>query len=415
MGTLLFPLLVITASLLFPAIIGRQSNWFGINQIASVNSRAMIQILALAGSFIVGCIMLLRNDHWRITGVILILLTMFVFKSNTMNPDGKDLLWKIPADVDRVGAHVVHDEMLELYIHSVFWNVLNEFGDTGVALSYQILSVFSGLLFMLLLVKYAKENIESERLLFVLLVSSGGFMQLFFGDVENYSITIVIVMWYFLMAARVMNAKTSVINAAFILGLAMCFHLEAGFLLPSLVYLVYKAPNREKPLFSLMLMMIPFVMVGICMLLFHLSGILPWENLWLYSHATAHRGNISSVLPPLSIPYYLEMLNLLILLFPSVLLLPLGMILRKTFLRKIDAFFITATGFLMLLPLAWKASLGVQNNWNLYAIVAIPGSILAWSLWMQKVKGEGRRYLLIIMLAFSMLNTFSWLVKNHAG
>lgn len=125
---LVFPILVIIASFLFPLVIGRESNWFGINQMASAAPRAILQIPAIAVSFITGCILLLRKDQWRVAGAILILLIMFVFKSNTMNPDGTDLLWKIPADVDRVGAHVVHDEMLELYTHSIFWNTLNKLG-----------------------------------------------------------------------------------------------------------------------------------------------------------------------------------------------------------------------------------------------------------------------------------------------
>jgi hypothetical protein len=128
---------------------------------------------------------------------------MFLFKSNTLNQDGQDLLWKIPTDVDRAGAHVVHDEMLELFVHSVFWNSTNKLYDLSVASSYQILSAFSGTVFMLLLSLYAREIINSNKLLFMLLVSSGGFIQLFFGDVENYSITAVLVIWYLLVGIRV--------------------------------------------------------------------------------------------------------------------------------------------------------------------------------------------------------------------
>ncbi len=271
------------------------------------------------------------------------------------------------------------------------------------------------MVFLVLLVKYAKENIQSNQLLFILLVSCGGFIQLFFGDVENYSVTAVLVMWYFLIAARTINGKASLVTASLILGLAMCFHLEAGFLLPSLAYLIYKNRKKEKPAISFLKMLIPLVMTGICMIIFHLSGILPMENLWLYSHATAHGGNIASVIPPLTVPYYLEMLNLLILLFPSVLLLPLSLIHAKGNASRIIGFLISATGFLLLLPLGWKAALGVLNDWNLYAIVAIPGSLLVWSVCTQKAESRKLKYLLVNMLVFSMLNTFSWVVSNHAG
>ena len=246
-------------------------------------------------------------------------------------------------------------------------------------------------------------------------MSSGGFIQLFFGDIENYSITAAFAMWYFLVASRVLKGRSSTITAAVILGLAMCFHLEAGFLVPSLAYLVLKSSSEGKPSSPLyfLVMLIPFILVLLCILLFNWFGILPLENLWLYSHATAHGGDIASILPPFTVSYYLEILNLLILLFPSFLLIPFAVIKEK--LNRIDAFFITAVAFLMLLPLAWKAALGVLNDWNLFAILAIPGSILVWSLLVQKSESVIDKCMLITMLVFSMLNTFSWVAKNHVG
>jgi len=214
----------------------------------------------------------------------------------------------------------------------------------------------------------------------MLLVSSGGFIQLFFGDVENYSITAVLVIWYLLVGSRVIRRETTVWAAALIPGLAMCFHLEAGFLLPSLAYLAAKhhSGSKQKLLYAAVAVLIPFALVLVCMLFFNWLGILPLENLWLYSHATAHGGNIASVIPTMTIPYYLEILNLLILLFPAILLLPIVLVFKK--LGEIDIFLLIATGFLLLLPLGWKAALGVLNDWNLYAMLAIPGSILVWSL-----------------------------------
>jgi len=414
-GLPIFPLLVILASFLFPALMARQSKWFGVNQISHIALPELMQVLLIICLFLSGCFLLLRNDRWRIIGCITILFTLFFFRSNTMNQDGQDLLWKIPADVNRIGAHVVHDEMLELCVHSVFWSTLNDLGNFSVVFSYQILSASSGLVFMLLLIKYAKESINSNQLLFVLLVSSGGFMQLFFGDVENYSITASIVMWYFLVSSRVLKGKSSPITAAAILGLAMCFHLEAGFLVPSLAYLLAKSSSEENPTHHrfIPIMLLPFALVLSCMLLLSWLGILPLENLWLYSHASAHGGNIASIIPPLTAPYYLEIINLLILLFPSFLLIPFAIATVK--LGRIEGFFLTATGFLMLLPLAWRATLGVMNDWNLFAILAIPGSILVWSLLLQKADNRKYKYMLITLLAFSMLNTFSWVMKNHVG
>ena len=411
LGLLLFPILVISASLLFPALTGSQSKWFGLNQLSNISLSSIIQTILSSGLFCAGCF-LLSVDKLRIAGVVLLLSLLFFFKSSALNQDGQDLLWKIPADVESIGAHVVHDEMLELYTHSVFWDTLNKFGDFSVEFSYHVLSVSSGILFLLALVFYAKENINTDIYLFILLVCSGGFIQLFFGDVENYSITSAIVMWYFLVGSRVLKGKSSNWLAAAILGLAMCFHLEAGFLLPSLAYLVISQSIRTRRPSHLLPLLLPFSMILCCMILLDQAGILPIENLWLYSHATAHGGNIASVLPPLSLPYYIEMYNLLLLLFPSFILLPCALVKEKV--TQIDCFLLIAVSFLMLLPLAWKAALGVLNDWNLYAILAIPCSILVWSKLLPRVDTGRMRVALIVMLVFSMLNTFAWVVKNHA-
>ncbi len=414
-GLLVFPLLVVLSSLVFPAVMGRQSDWFGVNQISGITLSDLSLVFLVSLILLLSCFLLLRSKLWRIAGLLLIFSVMFFFKSNTPNQDGQDLLWKIPTDVDRVGAHVVHDEMLELYVHSVFWNLANKLYDLSVASSYQILSVLSGTVFMLLLSRYTRETINSGKLLFMLLVSSGGFIQLFFGDVENYSITAVLVIWYLLVGTRVVKRGTSSWMAALILGLAMCFHLEAGFLLPSLAYLaqVGSLDKKQQMLRVAKTLLIPLAMVLLCVMIFDWLGMLPLENLWLYSHATAHGGDLASVIPPMTVPYYLEMFNLLILLFPAILMLPFVLVFKK--LSKVNVFLLIATGFLMLLPLAWKAALGVLNDWNLYAMLAIPGSILVWSLAVRDIDSDRSKYILTTVLVFSLLNTFSWVLKNHAG
>lgn len=114
----------------------------------------------------------------------------------------------------------------------------------------------------------------------------------------------------------------------------------------------------------------------------------------------------------MSIAYYLEMLNLLVLLFPSILLLPLIPFVKK--LNDFDIFLLIACCFLMLLPIAWKAALGVLNDWNLYAMIAIPVSLFVWFNLLQLAERK-QKILIIVMLMFSMLNTFSWVVNNHVG
>jgi hypothetical protein len=93
---------------------------------------------------------------------------------------------------------------------------------------------------------------------FILLVSTGGFIQLFWGDVENYSITAVLVIWYLLLGARVIKKGTS-------------SWVAAVFLLPSLAYPATKhhSERKQKLLYAAVAVLIPFALVLLCMLPHH--------------------------------------------------------------------------------------------------------------------------------------------------
>jgi hypothetical protein len=57
---------------------------------------------------------------------------------------------------------------------------------------------------------------------------SGGYMQLFFGDVENYTVSAAIVVFYVLAAHRYLSGEVGLHVPSAILAVAMCFHLETG-------------------------------------------------------------------------------------------------------------------------------------------------------------------------------------------
>jgi len=318
--------------------------------------------------------------------------------------------------VERVGAHVVHDEMLELVVHSLFWRLLLlADGSAGVSLSYRILSVLSGVAFVNLLAGFCRTHIKSHRFFFMVSVLSGGYILLFFGDIENYSMTAALVMWYILVSSRELAAPSGsarrLYSASILLGTAMCFHLQAVLLVPSLVYLAFRTgPRSCKGILPPVL--IPFLITGLCMLILDLTGVLPLEHLWIYSHATAHGGDIGSVLPPLSRTYYLEMLNLMVLLFPSAVLLPFVPALAEGKRALIASFLSVAVCSLLLLPLVWKAALGVLNDWNLYAIVAVPGSVLVWYAITEQQ--DIKKGWLMPFVFISFLSTFMWIWQNHA-
>jgi hypothetical protein len=51
---------------------------------------------------------------------------------------------KFEADVPRVGAHLTHDEVLELFLHSRSGTTTHQWGGWSVVFSYQVVSCLAG-------------------------------------------------------------------------------------------------------------------------------------------------------------------------------------------------------------------------------------------------------------------------------
>ncbi|PIE52491.1 hypothetical protein CSA37_06810 [Candidatus Fermentibacteria bacterium] len=365
-------------------------------------------VLAAVLGYIAGCCLILKKNPICYTGYLLLFAMMLMLHSNHFNQDGLALEEKFEtAEV----VHAVHDEMLELVLHFFVWRLFNLFTECTAAASYHIVSAAAGVAFFHVLAGFTRKHIRNNQLLFLLLVTGSGYLQLFYGDVENYTILAFSLMWYLTSSVNLIIEGGRSLLPSILLGIGMCLHLEAGFLLPAHILLSFLR-FRKEPLHLLLSSAMPVILTVICMTVLDLAGVLPMENLWKYSHASAHGGNIQSVLPPLSRAYYTEIANLTLLLFPLVSVLPLYLLSEKA-LRKPDIQFLTsATGVLFLLLLGWKASLGVFNDWNLFAIIGYTGNLTVVYAYFKSCRPE--RKLAIPFLTCSLLNTFCWIWRNHA-
>ena len=199
-------------------------------------------------------------------------IAFFIWRNWFINPDGALFPMKFMVDVPAKGFHVTHDEMWELYIHSKFWLYTNDYFGWSVARSYQVLSCAAGAVFVFLLLTCCRRLLPQHWPLAFLACVSGGYMQLFFGDVENYTLMTTVVMGYFLASVRAIDAGMSIVHPAILLALALTFHLEAGFLLPSLVYLLVLASTRGQAV-QVVVALTGFVLVVAgTFLFFHLEG-----------------------------------------------------------------------------------------------------------------------------------------------
>jgi hypothetical protein len=355
----------------------------------------------------------LVSRKWLLIGVaILSAAVFFGLRSNFLNQDSIDLTWKLPRDVPLEGAHVTHDEMWELYLHSRFWHYTNRLAGWSVTLSYQVFSSLAGGLFVPLLLVYSRLLVPRRTLALAGLVASGAFMQLFFGDPENYTLTAFLVLAYLYASAAHLRDQCSVIWPSALLALAITFHLLAGWLLPSLGYL-YLLQLRRRRHGSVALATIAFgSIIGLTLLFFHLQG-LPLRDLYGESHAFGHGGDILAMLAKPEPLYYLGLVNLLFLLAPAVwLVLPLALFGRFD-ARPLNVHLMLASVFMLVFMFSWKATLGVYSDWNLFAIAAIPLSVLiAYNLTRVETLPCRGEILLSASWVFAM-HSYSWIVSNH--
>ncbi|MDP8976213.1 MAG: hypothetical protein M3N28_07610 [Actinomycetota bacterium] len=332
-------------------------------------------------------------------------------RNQFINPDGMALAAKIRADVPVRGAHLTHDEILELYVHSRFWHYTSLAFGWSVEYSYQFLSSLAGGVFVVVLLIFSWELLGKRRwTALVLGVGSAGFMQLFFGDVENYTLVTLLTLVYFFTGYLYLEAKTSLLVPSTVLAVAICFHLVAAFLLLSLAYLYLVALRRRQWLAiagaAVTLVAIPAAVVAY----FHYHG-LPLEVIRT-TNAFGQAGKIQRFATP-DLAYHGQVTSLLLLLFPPVLCFVPLVAYRRVPLDSFNVFMLLAACVLVGYMFIWRAQLGVYNDWNLYAAAALPLAILFWHNFARAEGLRNKAGIGAALMVTSAVHSYAWIIANH--
>jgi hypothetical protein len=356
----------------------------------------------------------LVSTRVRLGLAVLAAVVFWTLRTRFLNPDGAALAHKFMTDIPWRGAHVTHDEMWELYLHSRFWLWTVQHFRWTVEYSYQVLSCLAGGVFVFLLLTYCRLLVSDRPLSAFLLMVSGGYMQLFFGDVENYTLTAVWVMAYFLGSALFLRKRVSVVVPSLLLAVSLTFHLLAGFLIPSLAYL-WVVAWRQGRRGEVVLAGVVFGAITVLTLLFFDLHGLPIRDLWYHSHACGQGGHFLRNLAEPSVSYYLAIVNLAFLLVPAwVLVVPL-LVCGRIPMDPLNTHLAIASGFMAAFFLFWKAQLGVYMDWNLFAIAALPISFLVWRNVLRKEVPLGTRRPVAVLGLLFFVHSCSWVVANHLG
>ncbi len=132
--------------------------------------------------------------------------------------------------------HEPGESLLHLWLAQAF----GENSTAHVLLSYQLFSVFAGILFLTIVVWTSMRLFDDlpRRLLFSLGLATSGHMLLFFGYVENRSLFVLGVGAFTLAGILIAQKKLPVWLAPAILGLTLFMHIFGVILIPATMYML---------------------------------------------------------------------------------------------------------------------------------------------------------------------------------
>ncbi|MDH4158061.1 MAG: tetratricopeptide repeat protein, partial [candidate division Zixibacteria bacterium] len=245
--------------------------------------------------------------------------------------------------------------------------------------SYQTVSITAGVLFLGLAAAFSRMMFEQpgRRWLFFLGLSSGGYMLLFFGYVENYSLFVLSVVLFTLAGLMIARGRWNRWLILPPLLLAVFFHILGLTLIPGAIYLLLANTPLAHRLAKLKA---GARLAGWLLLLAVAASILVYfySNDYFFRFAfvpvTADRFTVEGY-TMFSGKHLLDFLNLLLLLMPA---LPLFMLVlcslpMKKIIRKAPYIFLT---LLLVSTLGavfvFDPKVGMPRDWDLFAFVGVP-------------------------------------------
>ncbi len=169
--------------------------------------------------------------------VVLLGLAFYVFRTQTHFLGDGNLVLTILTSPAR---DVNFNELGECLIHNWLYDSLSGAAADRALFSYQSISIAAGLLMLIATVLSASRLFQaaSDRLLFVLGVASGGFMQLYFGYVENYAVFSLAVGLFVYVALLIVRGKLHRLWIVPALMFAGFLHIVSATQVPAAIYVL---------------------------------------------------------------------------------------------------------------------------------------------------------------------------------
>ena len=221
-----------------------------------------------------------------------------------------------------------------------------------------------------------------SRLVFVLILATGGYSLLWFGYVENYSLFVFSVGIYCLVGHLAITEKISHYWIIIPLILAIIMHIMGVTLIPSAFYILLTRPGPKQllsrisklvksivGLIVLVILLIPFIYVYNDSYFFKLALVPIFENRFTVDGYTLF-----------SFAHLLDVLNIIVLLVPISIISIIFLIINKdkVFPLSIRAwYFIILSTSCCLAVFLFDPKIGMPRDWDLFSFAGVPLMLLS--------------------------------------
>lgn len=285
--------------------------------------------------------------------------------------------------------------------------------------TYRIYSYISGILFVLLAFPVAstlgKSNRDKSLVLAFLL--SAGYMQQFFGYVENYALNMPCILLYILVGLHSLRQRLPLYVPALVLGVLLALHPALAVFGPSLLVLAYHAcrdrHDRVTPWKNITATFASLCCTPICTLLL----------LWLTGTGVdVYMGGIGSedFLPvfaepgfndqyrAFSLAHFVDLINQQLLAAPAACMMLF--LLRKKDLRH-QPFLALCTVVPLFFTFTANPGIGAFRDWDIFSIPALPLTLWTSTMVLNRNR-EPRTHGVLTICKAATLHTLLWIGLN---
>ncbi|MCK4632185.1 MAG: hypothetical protein KAT79_02880, partial [candidate division Zixibacteria bacterium] len=390
-----YPTGVSLALFVFGLMIGPIA-WYGLKRISSEQLDQNLDGTGNPTFLIVGLIL---------SAVFTALFVIFSVKTHFLG-DGYQLM----AYLTTGNTPVKYHNFGEFQIHQWLYRLLEGEPEAKALLTYRIVSVIAGLVYLAALTLLTMRLFiqTASRVIFWFGMATGGWMLLYFGYVENYSLFVATVGIYTLTGLLVSQGEIGRWVVLPMVGAALLFHVFAVALIPSAIYLLLTGEKTRRWLavipktMRLPLIIVPIASLAVIFIYFYATSdffrfsILPLTN----SRFAVDGYTLFSTAHLVDIP------NLLLLLLPGLLLVSclfrgrLSDLWRQPDIRFLTVLLVSSVGLVFLVD----PRLGMARDWDLLSFCSLPLAAGFYFVLLRSNKETiRRRFIAVLAIALSAL------------